>query len=158
LRDDRKEERIEESWHDRAPSPTTRWLAILGFLFFVAVVFAGGYIYEQSKATSDLTLQNQSLNSTVEQMRNQIGALTAKLDQMAAPAPLPQAPAAAPATRRTTSATSAAQDRRMRQVQSQLASHEKQLKETQEQLQAAKSDLEGKLGSTRDELNGSIAK
>ena len=156
--DDRIEEHTERHWEDRAPSTMTRWLVILGLLFFVAVLFGGGYIYEQGKATSDLSMQNRSLNSTVEQMRNQIGALTAKLDQMAAPPP-PQLPAAnAPVTRRSTLATSAAQDRRMRQVQSQLADQQKQLKETQNQLTTAKSDLEGKLGSARDELNGSIAR
>jgi hypothetical protein len=46
----------------------------------------------------------------------------------------------------------------MKQVQSQLAEQKKELKDTQDQLAAAKTDLEGKLGSARDELNGSIAR
>jgi hypothetical protein len=156
--DDRDEERAERHWEDRAPSKTTRWLVFLGLLFFAAAVFGGGYIYEQSMATSDLTMQNQSLHSAIEQMRGQIVTLTAKLDQMAAPPPAPAPAASAPAAKRTTSASSSAQDRRMKQVQTQLSEQQNQLKETQDRLEAAKSDLEGKLGSTRDELNGSIAK
>jgi uncharacterized coiled-coil protein SlyX len=155
--DDRKEERSEKKWQDRAPAPTTRWLVILAVLFLAAAIFGGGYAYQQSMATSDLTVQNQSLRSTIDQMRSQMGALTAKLDQMAAPPA--QVPAAGtPTARRTASAGSATQDRRMKQVQSQLAEQRKQLKETQDQIASAKSDLEGKLGSTRDELNGSIAR
>ena len=151
--DDRNEERVEKKWEGRAPATTTRWLVILGLLFLVATIFGGGYAYQQSMATSDLTVQNQTLHATIDQMRRQIGTLTDKLDQVSAPPPV-----LAPAAKRTTSTTTAVQDRRMKQVQSQLAEQKKQLKETQDQLTAAKSDLEGKLGSTRDELNGSIAR
>jgi hypothetical protein len=156
--DDRNEEHVEKKWQGRAPSTTTRWLVILGLLFLTAAIFGGQYAYQQSMATSDLTLQNQALHTTIEQMRSQIGTLTAKLDQINTPPPA-QAPAASvPAAKRATSTISTAQDRRMKQVQSQLAQQQKQLKETQDRLTAAKSDLEGQLGSTRDELNGSIAR
>jgi hypothetical protein len=158
FRREEQNERREEVWQDRAPSTMKRWLVILALLLFAVAVFGGGYIYEQGVATSDLTAQNHSLQTTVDQMRSQISMLGAKLDQMATPAPAQQPPANAAGTKRTTSSSSAAQDRRMKQVQSQLADQQKQLKETQNQVVAAKSDLEGKLGSTRDELNGSIAK
>ncbi len=158
--DDSREDRTEKRWEDRAPSGTTRWLVILGLLFLAAVIFGGGYAYEQSMATSDLTIQNQSLRSTIDQLRNQIDTMTAKLEQMAAPPPAPAPPTVAkvPAAKRSTSGSSSAQDRRMKQVQSQLAAQQKELKDTEDQLANAKSDLEGKLGSTRDELDGSIAR
>ena len=156
--DDRNDARTERKWEDRAPATTTRWLVILGLLFFAAAIFGGGYAYQLSTVTSDLTAQNQALHSTVDQMRNQMGALKAKLDQISTP-PSAQAPdAGAPASRRTTAGGSGAQDRRMKQVQSQIAEQRKQLKDTQDQLAAARTDLESKLGSTRDELNGSIAR
>jgi uncharacterized coiled-coil protein SlyX len=155
--DDRKEER-EEHWEHRAPSTMKRWLVILALLLLAVAVIGGGNIYEQGMATSNLTTQNHLLQFTVDQMRTQVGALTAKLDQMATPSPAQEQPATAPGATRTTPSSSAAQDRRMRQVQSQLANQRKQLKETQDQVAAAKSDFEGKLGSTRDELNRSIAK
>jgi len=156
--DDRNEERVEKKWEGRAPATTTRWLVILGLLFLAAAIFGGGYAYQQSMATSDLTVQNQALHTTIDQMRRQIGALTDKIDQMGAPTAPQASSASASAAKRTTSPSSVTQDRRMKQVQSQLAEQKKQLKETQDQLTAAKSDLEGKLGSTRDELNGSIAR
>jgi hypothetical protein len=131
---------------------------ILGLLFLAAAIFGGGYAYQQSVATSDLTVQNRALHATIDQMRSQIGTLTAKLDQISAPPPARVPVSEAPAAKRTTSPSSAVQDRRMKQVQSQLAQQQKQLKDTQDQLAAAKSDLEAKLGSTRDELNGSIAR
>jgi cell division protein FtsB len=160
--DHRNEERVEKKWEDRAPAVTTRWLVILGMVLFVAAIFGAGYAYQQSMATADLAAQNQSLHATIDHMNNQIGAMTAKVNQMSTPAPaqtpVAGSPAGSGAAKRTTSAGSATQDRRMKQVQSQLADQQKQLKDTQDQLAVAKSDLEGKLGSTRDEFNGSIAK
>jgi cell division protein FtsB len=156
--DDRNEERGEKKWEGGAPATSTRWLVILGLLFLAAAIFGGGYAYQQSVATSDLTVQNRALHATIDQMRSQIGTLTAKLDQMNAPPPAREPVSQAPAAKRATSPNSAVQDRRMKQVQSQLAQQQKQLKDTQDQLAAAKSDLEAKLGSTRDELNGSIAR
>src|ERR1700737_5137083 len=160
--DHRNEARVEKTWEDRAPAVTTRWLVILGMVLFVAAIFGAGYAYQQSMATADLAAQNQSLHATIEHIKNQIGAMTAKVNQMSTPAPaqtpVAGSPAGSGAAKRTTSAGSATQDRRMKQVQSQLADQQKQLKDTQDQLAVAKSDLEGKLGSTRDELNGSIAR
>jgi cell division protein FtsB len=156
--DHRNEARVEKTWEDRAPAVTTRWLVILGVVLFVAAIFGAGYAYQQSMATADLAAENQSLHATVDQMSNQIGAMTAKLNQMSTPSPARTPAAGSPAAKRTASAGSATQDRRMKQVQSQLAEQQKQLKDTQDQVAIAKSDLEGKLGSTRDELNGSIAR
>ena len=156
--DHRNEARVEKTWEDRAPAVTTRWLVILGVVLFVAAIFGAGYAYQQSMATADLAAENQSLHATVDQMSNQIGAMTAKLNQMSTPSPAQTPAAGSPAAKRTAAAGSATQDRRMKQVQSQLAEQQKQLKDTQDQVAIAKSDLEGKLGSTRDELNGSIAR
>src|ERR1700719_4653228 len=134
--DDRNEEREEKLWEDRAPSKATRWLVILGLLFFAAIAIGGGYFYEQGMATSDLATQNHALQSTIDQMRSQIGMLTTKLDQMATPPPAQVPVASAPVAKRTTTSSSAAQDRRMKQVQSQLTAQQNQLKETQDQLAA----------------------
>jgi len=167
--EDSNESRAGKKWEARAPSATMRWLVILGVLFLAAAVFSGVYAYQENRAMSDLTVQNQALHSTIDRMRIQIGALRDKLDQNSSglqvePAPVSTAPPAqappanSPAAKRTTSGSSAAQDRRMKQVRSQLAEQQKQLKDTRDQLAAAKSDLEGKLGSTRDELTDSIAR
>ena len=136
--DERNDARAEKKWEDRAPATTTRWLVILGLLFLAAAIFGGGYAYQQSTAVSDLTVQNQTLHSTLDQMRNQIGMLTAKLDQMSTPPPAQETASNAAASKRAASGNSSAQDRRMKQVQSQLAEQRKELKETRDQLAAEK--------------------
>src|SRR3981081_1208264 len=94
------------------PATTARWLVILGLLLLAAAIFGGGYAYQQSVATSDLTVQNRALHATIDQMRSQIGTLTAKLDQMNAPPPAREPVSQAPAAKRATSPNSAVQDRR----------------------------------------------
>jgi hypothetical protein len=152
-----------EHWEDRAPSKVTRWLVILGVVFFAVALFGVGYAYQQNMAISDLTVQNQSLHSTIDQMRAQIASMTDKVNQIAA-APPPAAVAAPPATtgptgaKRSSVSGSATQDRRIRQLQTKLDDQQKQLKDAQDQIASTKTDFEGRLGSTREELNGSIAK
>ena len=165
MEENRKEDRSESQWEDRAPATTMRWLVILSVVLFGAAVFAVGYAIEQNAAVSDLKQQNQAINSVEQQMKGQMDALGAKLAQLTAPPP-PAAEASAtgapgsgsPAAKRSASAASAGQDKRLKRMQTQLAEQQKQLKETRDDLASARTDLEGKLGSTRDELNGSIAK
>jgi len=49
-------------------------------------------------------------------------------------------------------------DKRYAQLQAQLAEQQKELKDTQQQVEKYRSDMEGNLNSTRDELGGAIAK
>ena len=162
MEENRKEDRSEGQWEDRAPAATTRWLVILSVVLFGAAIFAGAYAIQQNSAVADLKQQNIAASTTTQQLKGQIDALTTKIAQMTTP---PAAPAADQATNATApngkpvaKRTSGVPDRRMKQMQAQLADEQKQLKQTQADLETAKSDLEGKLGSTRDELNGSIAR
>jgi hypothetical protein len=162
MEDNRKENRSEAQWEDRAPATTMRWLVILSVVLFGAAVFAVGYAIEQNSAVADLKTQNQAINSVEQQMKGQIDALNAKLAQMTAPPPpaVDQSPAGSPGSAKPAAkrAASAGQDRRLKQMQTQLTEQQKELKQTRDDLASARSDLEGQLGSTRDELNGSIAK
>jgi hypothetical protein len=159
-----KEERSEAQWRNRAPSPMSRWLAILSVALFASAVFAIGYAIEQNAAVADLKQQNQAMNSAETLLRGQIDTLSAKVAQMTAPPPATEssasgaAGAASSVAKRPRSAGSVAQDRRVTKMQTQLADQQKALKQTQDDLASARTDLEGKLGTTRDELNGSIAK
>lgn len=157
---------------DHSPSGAARTLTIVSVVLFASAIFAIGYAYEQSAAVTALNQQNQIMRASETQMRGQIDMLTAKINQMAAPPS-----AASSATPSVTAAGKSAspvagkssvkhaapakaspQDRRIRQMQAQLAEQKKQLKQTQDDIASARSDLEGRLGSTRDELNGSIAR
>jgi hypothetical protein len=98
-------------------------------------------------------------------MQLHVDSMTAKLNDISAQ----QAAAAEAATKARASGTSpaatkaarakrAADDKRFKQLQTQLEDQGKQLKDTQDAVDKARSDLTGNLNSTRDELNGSIAK
>jgi len=149
-----------EHWEDRAPSRVTRWLVILSVMLLAAALFGVGYAYQQNMAISDLTVQNQSLHSTIDQMRIQIASMTDKINQMATP-PSPAAPPAntgQAGARRASASAPSAEDRRIRQLQTKLDDQQKQLKAAQDEIAGAKTDFEGRLGSTCEKLNGSIAK
>jgi len=162
---------------DHSPSGAARTLTIVSVLLFAFAIFAIGYAYEQRAAVTALNQQNQLMHASETQMRGQIDMLTAKINQMAAPqqdAALTAAPTASPSTaaagknaapaagkssvKHVAPAKASPQDRRIQQMQAQLAEQKKQLKQTQDDIASARSDLEGRLGLTRDELNGSIAR
>src|SRR5882762_1224324 len=170
MEDYKNEERPEHKWEDRAPNVTTRWLVIVSVVLFAAAILAVGYAYEQSASVTALNQQNQGMRAVEIQMRGQIETLRTKIDQMIAQQQTDAASAASTArtggagasgkstAKRSASAGSSSQDRRMKQIQSQIAEQKKLLKQTQDDIASARSDLEVKLGSTRDELNGSIAR
>jgi uncharacterized coiled-coil protein SlyX len=64
----------------------------------------------------------------------------------------------APAKRHVAKRRAPVVDKKYVQLQSQLAEQQKQLKETQDQVAKDRSELAGTINSTRDDLNGSIAK
>jgi len=163
------EKRSEEQREDRSSAATTRLLIVLSVVLFGAAIFAAGYAFKQDAAVAQLKQQNQAMSSAEAQLQSQFDALTAKVAQMTPPVPPPSA-AEAPSnsaassgtgksiTRRSVTASNSGPDRRFRQMQSQLARQQQELKQTRDDLASARTDLEGKLGSTRDELNGSIAR
>ena len=64
----------------------------------------------------------------------------------------------APAKRQVAKRRTPVVDKKYLQLESQLAEQQKQLKETQDEVAKDRSELEGTINSTRDDLNGSIAK
>jgi uncharacterized coiled-coil protein SlyX len=157
---------------ETTPSETTPsgphasgWLVAAVVVLLVGLCVALGHSYVQSKVSGQRASEEAAMNATMSKMQNQIDALTTKLNALAT-APAATVPAAtvirpaqppavnsAVARRRT-----AAEARRYKQLQAQLAEQQKQLKDTQDQLAQTRTDLEGNISSTRDELNGSIAK
>ena len=161
-------ENRDEKWADieeeSSGSHANRWLVVAVVVLFVAAAIAFGYGYRQQATVSQLTSHETETSATISQMQDQVSTLNAKLNEMTA------AQAAAAATAAKTPARNGAHpgtksaaarrrdDKRLKQIQTQIAEQQKQLKETQDQVAQTRSDLEGSLSSTRDELNGSIAK
>ncbi len=158
---ERNQQEIEER-SSRSSAPG--WLAILAVLALVAAGIAFAYGYRQRATVDELNAHQAELNSTISQVQSNLDSVTAKMNEMsaaqaaAAEAAKAQAAKAAQPGTRASRATRAANDKRFKEIQSQMEDQQKQLKDTQEALDKARSDLEGNLNSTRDELSGSIAR
>lgn len=143
------------------------WLIAAVVVLIVGLCVAVGHSYVQSKESSRNASQAAQMSATISQLQGQIDSLNAKLNTLStaqtAPAPVvTTAPAGHPAqsvaNRAAARRRTAAENRRYKELQGELADQQKQLKATQDQLAQDRSDLEGNINSTRDQLNGSIAK
>jgi uncharacterized coiled-coil protein SlyX len=159
-----------ENGHNREPLSLTanRWLLVAVVALIVGAGLAFGYGYRQQIMASHMAAQASVANATINEMQGQLNTLTAKLNDMSA---AQQAAAAAAAQKKTPAAQlnaagtkpaagkrSAAENKRLKELQARIDEQQKQLKDTQDQVAKNRTDLEGNLNSTRDELNGSIAK
>ena len=162
-------EHFEENEHGRerelAGSGVNRWLlAAIAAMIAVAGI-ALGYGYRQQILVGHLTAQQSMANATISDMQGQVNTLTSKLNeitaaqQAAAAAEQAKASAAhAPGAKTVAGKRSAAESKRLKELQAKLDDQQKQLKDTQDLVAKNRADLEGNLSSTRDDLNGSIAK
>jgi hypothetical protein len=143
-----------------------RWLVIALVALLGVAGVALGYGYRQQMLVGHLTAQQSVADATISQMQGQLSAVTSKLNDMtAAQQAQAQADAAKQANNkaaagvpRTGAKRSTVTDKRYKQLQSQLAEQQKELKDTQDLVAKNRADLEGNISSTRDELNGSIAR
>ncbi len=159
---------VNQDGHKGEPAPmgANRWFvgAIVALLVVAGVAF--GYGYRQQILASHLAAQEAVASATISQMQGQLSTLTAKLNDMTAAQAAASAAAqnaSQPEKKSNAASRSAAKrgapvDKRYKQLQAQLQEQQKQLKETQDLVAKNRTDLEGNLNSTRDELNGSIAK
>jgi septal ring factor EnvC (AmiA/AmiB activator) len=143
-----------------AANRSSAWLATAILALVVVLGLAVGYIYRQQANSKQAAVKNAEMNATIGQMQDQIAAMTSKLNQ--APAE-PTAPTAATAAGPATTPASAkhrtaAENKRLKEMQAKLDDQQQQLKDTQDQVAQTRSDLEANLGSTREDLNGSIAR
>jgi uncharacterized coiled-coil protein SlyX len=154
-----------------AATGTNRWLVIALVVLLGVAGVAFGYGYRQQLLVGHLTAQKTVADATISQMQGQLNTVTSKLNDMTAAQAQAQAQAqtqaaaakqpdnkTASSAPRTGSRRATATDKRYKQLQSQLADQQKELKDTQDLVAKNRADLEGNISSTRDELNGSIAK
>src|SRR6266852_5744823 len=164
------EEHLEtnENGNERGPASwgVNRWLLAAGVALIAVAGLAFGYGYRQQILVGHLTAQQSMANATISEMQGQVNTLTAKLNEMSA---AQQAAAAAQTKASAAHANgtgakaaagkrSTAESKRLKDLQARIDDQQKQLKDTQDQVAKNRADLEGNLNSTRDELNGSIAK
>ena len=162
---------MEEEVPKRRLSTTPDWTAIVLVALLCVVLAAGGFfLMREHRATQDLAAGNQKLAASLSQVQNQLAAVADKLNAMqSAPAPVPVAverPSPMPerphvstrAARRRMTARRAAEDPRWKRMQEQLSDQQKQIASTRDEVVKTRSDIEGNLNTTRDQLNGSIAR
>jgi len=164
------EENLEpnENGHNRQPASfgVNRWLMVAAVALIAAAGLAFGYGYRQQIAVGHMTAQASVANATINEMQGQLNTLTAKLNEMsaaqqaaeAAQKKTPAVHATAAGAKLAAGKKSTTENKRLKELQARIDEQQKQLKETQDQVAKNRADLEGNLNSTRDELNGSIAK
>jgi len=164
--------------NDRQESspPGTRsnlWLVSIAIAALAAAGVAIGYGYQQQNKVGQLAAQESAANATINDLQRQLGSMTDRLNAMTAQQQAQEQAqqqaateveaqnANKPAAKSNgvhSASKQGAESKRYKQLQAQLAEQQKQLKETQDLVAKNRADLEGNLNSTRDELNGSIAK
>ena len=161
---------MNEQGHEVQPASTgiNRWLVVAAALMLVFAAVAFGYGYRQQILVGHLTAQASVANATINGMQGQLTNLTAKLNEMSAA----QQAASEAATQRKASPVHAGAagaksanakstvtpGKQLKELRAQLDQQQKLLSQTQADVAKNRADLEGNLNSTRDELNGSIAK
>ena len=143
---------------------TSGWLIAAVVVLLVGLCVAVAHSYTQAKVSDQNASKEAQMGATIDQLQGQLDSMNAKLTSLSAPSVVkPEATPAEQAAHRAANRAAArrrtvAENKRYKQLQSQLADQQQQLKSTQDQLAQDRSDLEGNISSTRDQLNGSIAK
>ncbi len=130
-------------------------LAVLAL--FVVAGISLAYVSRERRQLNDLTTANQSLSTSIAQLKTEMQTMADKLSQPSAPAARIVSEGASRPNSLPRPVSRAAVDPRYTQMQRRLANQEKELSSTRDDLNKTRDDLQGKLDSTRDELSGSLA-
>ena len=128
--------------------------AVLVLLIVLAAV--GGYALHEHSVALRLAAQNNDVTATLEATRGQIEALTTKLNAISAAQPAERAAVSPPVVyRRPLTAASRRRridDPRWKKIQGQLDEQGKQIESTRQDLIGARTELQGSIAKTHDEL------
>lgn len=140
-------------------------LPVIGLCGGLAVLTAGLWMVQHSqinKLSEERAANSAELNRArvqIQDLNNRLTALAQRpapsADRVEEPRPVVRA---ATTAKRAPRVAAAKGDPRVDRLQGQLADTQKQLASTRDDLTKAQESLDGKINSTRDDLNGSIAK
>ncbi len=167
----------EEVQEVSTPPRSNHRLLIAGLIFFfvtslACAIYIGSQRREASKRGDDLNRMSAELNQTraeLDSVKSNLNSLQAQPSP--APAPAPQAAAAPPVDKPVRKALH--ETRRKKEpkpnlvpvensqwgpVMTELAEQKKQIDSTRQELDKTRADLDGRISSTRDDLNTTIAR
>jgi len=123
------------------------------------VIAAGGYAFHEHNVSKQLTEQNSAVTSTLNATRDQVNALSTKLDAMTAERAADKAEkstGAQPGVYRKPMVGAATRHRiddpRWKKMQGQLDDQAKQIDSTRQDLTSARTELQGSIATTHEEL------
>lgn len=124
-------------------------------LVFVVVAVIAAYAFHEHNLSKQLAAQNSAATSALTATRDQVSALTARLDAMSAERAAQQPAAHLPVYRKPMAAASMRhriEDPRWKKMQGQLDEQAKQIDATRQDLSSARTELQGSIATTHDEL------
>jgi hypothetical protein len=137
------------------PGSATRFRATVAALLMLVVAVAA-YAFHERNVAKQFAAQNRAVTSTLNATRDQISALTTRLDAMNAEPPEEKsaAPQSAIYRKPLTAASTRHRidDPRWKKVQGQLDEQAKQIGSTREDLTNTRTELQGSIATTHDEL------
>lgn len=133
-------------------------IRISGAVVLLLVLLAGvaAYSFHVRNVAKGLAAQNSEITSALNATRGQINALAAKINELSAAQT--EKPSAAKVTSQSPSARHVAkhrgraEDPRWKQVRQQLAEQQKQIDSTRQDLGSTRTELQGSIAKTHDEL------
>ena len=140
----------------------SRWRTTLSpvlmplFILAAAGVILGVYICQQRSVIRQIIAHEAELNANIGQLRSQLQDATTKINGIAA---IQSALATtAQSNARAVAAESKMEAARLRRLQSAIIDQQMKIRATQAEIARTRSDLEGNLNRSRNELNDSIAR
>lgn len=120
----------------------------------IVVVAVAAYAFHERSVSKQLAAQNSAMTSSLNATRDQVNALTAKLDAMNAQQTAAQQPHV-PLYRKPMNAAGSRrriEDPRWKKMQGQLDDQAKQIDATRQDLSSSRTELQGSIATTHDEL------
>lgn len=129
--------------------------AVSGLAVLVAGVI-GVYSLHEHNVSKKLAEQNVTLNAALNTTRDQLNAVSSRVDalnaQVVAEKPAPQPPSEYGKPMNAARSRHRVEDRRWKKMQGQLDNQAKQIDTTRQDLASARTELQGSIATTHDEL------
>lgn len=136
--------------------PSASGSAIVIIVFLALVLSAAGYSLHERHLATDLAAKNSAIAATLNATRDQLNALGAKVSALdAKPSPGTETTRFAPIYRKPLTAAVARHrisDPRWKKMQGQLDDQGRQIQSTREELANTRTDLQGSIAKTHDDL------